>query len=499
MKQFLLLLLTYPLVPRVCICRYSGSSAVAKNVATAVSTAIDSSDLFDFRQSGATSLGTSSTAGTAKSGPLLLVLDRMDDPVTPLLTQWTYQAMVHELLGINDNRVLLKPASSTGTKPASKPKAATVVSEEVVLSSSQDPFFQAHKSANFGDLGDAIKKLLTDYQRTSKKNDNIRTIEDMQAFVERYPAFRSSALNVSKHVTLVSELARLTDVCQLMALSQLEQEIVSSNGSSGEHNTHKADLADKIRSSTISPADKLRLALLFLIRYEQFYVSPVGTAVGPEGLKKLDYREISGWLERGANASVTDLQRLDVSLQRTRERPVVAAFGHGGRAPTLFSQGGVLATLSKHMLSSIQGVENVYTQHQPLLTRLLGQLSRDLPRGRTREATAAALPFVPLAGTTGISTQQNFAQLQAAAQSAAEACRPTDIIVFIVGGATYEEALAVAEFNRGGSEATTTTTVGETKETAAAGVGAGTAGIRAYLGGTCIHNSSSFLREIGQN
>ena len=38
-------------------------------------------------------------------GPLLLILDRADDCVTPLLSQWTYQAMVHELLGVNNNRV----------------------------------------------------------------------------------------------------------------------------------------------------------------------------------------------------------------------------------------------------------------------------------------------------------------------------------------------------------------------------------------------------------
>lgn len=44
------------------------------------------------------------------SRPVLLILDRRDDPVTPLLSQWTYQAMVHELLGLNDNRVVLKGA-----------------------------------------------------------------------------------------------------------------------------------------------------------------------------------------------------------------------------------------------------------------------------------------------------------------------------------------------------------------------------------------------------
>lgn len=39
--------------------------------------------------------------------PLLIILDRRNDPVTPLLTQWTYQAMAHELLGIQNGRVNL--------------------------------------------------------------------------------------------------------------------------------------------------------------------------------------------------------------------------------------------------------------------------------------------------------------------------------------------------------------------------------------------------------
>lgn len=38
----------------------------------------------------------------------LLLVDRRDDPVTPLLSQWTFQAMVHELIGIDDNRVDLQ-------------------------------------------------------------------------------------------------------------------------------------------------------------------------------------------------------------------------------------------------------------------------------------------------------------------------------------------------------------------------------------------------------
>ena len=49
-------------------------------------------------------------AFTSDVAPILLLLDRRDDPTTPLLNQWTYQAMVHELLGINNHRVDLSKA-----------------------------------------------------------------------------------------------------------------------------------------------------------------------------------------------------------------------------------------------------------------------------------------------------------------------------------------------------------------------------------------------------
>lgn len=75
--------------------------------------------LFDFR-----------TQENGAPPPLLLILDRKDDPVTPLLNQWTYQAMVHELLSINNNRVDL-----------SKVEGAPKDLKEVVLSLEQDDFY----------------------------------------------------------------------------------------------------------------------------------------------------------------------------------------------------------------------------------------------------------------------------------------------------------------------------------------------------------------------
>jgi vacuolar protein sorting-associated protein 45 len=120
------------------VIRFQNSSHLARQVATQL-TEVVSDSLFDFRQ--------------PSSAPVLLLLDRREDPVTPLLSQWTYQAQVHELLGIQHNRVNMENAPGI-TKDLA----------QVVLSITQDDFFCKHMHSNFGDLGLAVKAMLDEYQ-----------------------------------------------------------------------------------------------------------------------------------------------------------------------------------------------------------------------------------------------------------------------------------------------------------------------------------------------
>lgn len=85
----------------------------------------------------------------------MLILDRKEDPVTPLLNQWTYQAMVHELLEIKNNRVDLKHLENL--EPEMR---------EVVLSSDDDKFFRKVMHSNFGDLAQEIEKLVRNFMQT---------------------------------------------------------------------------------------------------------------------------------------------------------------------------------------------------------------------------------------------------------------------------------------------------------------------------------------------
>lgn len=203
--------------------RFEKMSDLAKTLAESVSTTIDTeSQLFDFR--------------LTQSQPVLLICDRRNDPVTPLLTQWTYQAMVHDLIGLDNGKVDLSQAPNI--QPQQKQLILSVTNDN-------DSFYTNNLFANFGDLGANVKQYVSEYQTaTTGKGttaDNIQTISDMKKFIESYPEMRKLGSNVSKHVSLIGELSRLVDEKKLLQVSELEQSLASNE-------SHSSDL--RVRSCT---------------------------------------------------------------------------------------------------------------------------------------------------------------------------------------------------------------------------------------------------------
>lgn len=344
--------------------------------------------------------------------PVLLVLDRRNDPVTPLLNQWTYQAMLHENLTIENNRINMEKAP--GTKPEMR---------EIVMSTSADQFFEENALANFGDLGMSIKVYVEQYQQQTKNTAKIESIEEMQRFVDEYPEFRKLSGNVSKHVAVVHELSRLVEVGNLLEVSQLEQDIACAEN----RKAHFNQVTELLRSDRIRNFDRLRLVLLYALRYEH----------------DSSLQQIREELKR-ANGGLDDTEA------RLPDQLLEYAGSHV-RSGDLFQNKTLLAQAKSSLSKGFKGVENVYTQHKtPLastLTSLLG--------GSLKEA--------------------NYPFAEGCRYAASRSDHPHRVIVFVVGGTTYEEARDVAEINRGLE-----------------------AGRSVVLGGSTIHNSRSFLADVAQ-
>ncbi|KAJ7644229.1 Sec1-like protein [Roridomyces roridus] len=387
------------------IIRYEKMSGMAKKLAVEMNHRIQSeSTLFDFR--------------LTQMPPLLLILDRRNDPVTPLLSQWTYQAMVHELLGIQNGRVDLSMV------PDIRPELS-----EITLTPSTDPFFQAHLHDTFGDLGTSLKDYVQNYQSRSlaQSPSSINSISDMKRFVEEYPEFRKLGGNVSKHVALVGELSRLVSRDKLLEVGEVEQGLATSAGA--ELRSVQTLIADP----GVSPWNKLRLVILYGLRYQKTQTSNIASLINlllANGVPREDARLVYVFLNiAGADQRQDDLFSTE----------------------SLFAKG-------RSALKGLKGVENVYTQHRPHLSQTL----ENLFKGRLKETS---YPFMDNPGPN--------AALQ----------RPQDVIIFMIGGTTYEEAQTVALFNQ--------------DPVAASNGGIPTAaGTRLLLGGTCVHNSSTYVEMV---
>lgn len=118
---------------------------------------------------------------------------------------------------------------------------------------------------NLGDLGATIKQYVDEYQTKTKSNMNIESIADMKRFVEEYPEFRKLSGNVSKHVALVSELSRRVAQDHLLEISELEQGLACNEN----HNSDLKGIQKLIESPNISEDAKVRLVLLYALRYER--------------------------------------------------------------------------------------------------------------------------------------------------------------------------------------------------------------------------------------
>lgn len=373
------------------VIRYQRTSDIAKRIAqeTAKLMYQQESGLFDFRRT--------------EISPLLLILDRRDDPVTPLLNQWTYQAMVHELIGIQDNKVDLR---SIGDFPKDQ--------QEVVLSSEQDTFFKANMYENFGDIGMNIKRMVDEFQQVAKSNQSIQTIEDMARFVENYPEYKKMHGNVSKHVTLVTEMSKMVEERKLMLVSETEQELACNGGQGAAFEA----VTNLLNNENVSNIDRLRLVMLYALRYEKD--SPVQLMQLFNKLASRSAKYKPGLVQFLLKQAGVDKRTGDL---------------YGNRD---------FMNIARNMARGLKGVENVYTQHQPLLF----QTMESIIKGRLRDVD---YPFL------GNHFQQG---------------RPQDVIIFIVGGTTYEESRSVALENANNS------------------------GIRFILGGSVILNSKRFLKDL---
>ncbi|ELP83442.1 vacuolar protein sorting-associated protein, putative [Entamoeba invadens IP1] len=255
----------------------------------------------------------------------LLILHRSFDCATPLLIQWTYQAMINEFLGINNNLIDL---------PSGK----------VEFSYHNDPFYQEVHQMMFADVSETIQARVNAFVQSKDDKLNFSTMEDMQRAIDSIPELTKERENLTKHSNVLSTAVKVYNSKKALQLSAFEQELVVNNTLS----TSLAELNKIVNDMQIPYEDRLKEAVLFSYRFPA---------------KAEDVR------------SMLQLQKFkpeDMALVKT-----VITYGEKNPLP-VFSEEKGLKSFVKKIVKGSAGIESVYTQHKPLIEKIaMGMLYND--------------------------------------------------------------------------------------------------------------------------
>ena len=322
--------------------------------------------------------------------PLILILDRKDDPITPLLHQWTYQAMIHELIGIYHHHVKFNQKS-------------------FILDRSTDDFFNQQLYHTLGEFPQALNQLKHNYISYEQKIKDLKqsqSLDQLKEFLEieriHYEQLKSQFI---KHVDIIDQFNKFIDTHHLYDVSKLQQEIISSY----DHSYIINKLNNILIQTDITILDRLKLVLLYALRYE----NEPNNAILALTQKLID---------------------IGVSQDQLKLIPTLLKYRFKSSNPSF-----TIRAIS--YFKSFQKFDHILMNHKPLLSDLLTQISN-------QQLSLVQYPYLTASTKDPI----------------------TDVIIYILGGLTYEEERIISQFK----------------------------GLNIIIGSNIIHNSTSFLTELLQ-
>ena len=308
---------------------------------------------------------------------VLLLYDRKEDPISSLINQWTYQAQLHEILGIKNNVLEIKKGTE-GLITNAKPEKYVISDVESI-----DKFFSKYKFADYGTVATAVQqeadKLKNDNEQLNKES----SIEELRKIIDQLPEKKKESMAITKHYKLFYSISEYVTKHKLMDLSKLEQDISVNDNKKEQFN----QIVQIISDPNVQHLDKCKLYLLYMLKYEN------DSSVN--NLKNIMIeKELGDWVKYG--------------------EALINYAGRKKRNLDCFQDKDILSKGKKFILNAFgQGNENAFMQH---ISYLNGIVERML-KGKNKDNELVNINY---------NSGNNEPKLN-------------NIIVFVFGGITFEE------------------------------------------------------------
>ncbi|KAL0296134.1 UNVERIFIED_CONTAM: SNARE-interacting protein KEULE, partial [Sesamum radiatum] len=190
----------------------------------------------------------------------LLIVDRSIDQIAPIIHEWTYDAMCHDLLNMEGNKYVHEVPSKTSGVPERK---------EVLLED-HDPIWLELRHAHIADASERLHEKMTNFVSKNKaaqihgsRVGSELSTRDLQRMVQALPQYSEQIEKLSLHVDIAGKINKIIREMGLKEVGQLEQDLVF-----GDAGTK--DLINFLRvNEDVSRENKLRLLMIYAAVYPE--------------------------------------------------------------------------------------------------------------------------------------------------------------------------------------------------------------------------------------
>lgn len=192
----------------------------------------------------------------------ILILSRQDDCLSPLLHEFTYQAMVNDLLPLDDDKITVEVPTENGMEK-----------KDTLLNDKDKVWVELrgkHIAEVISILSDRIRDIVhsnSGVANASNKKGKALSMAQMQNALKNLPEYKEVMSKLSQHMHIAHKCMDIFNKANLMDISDLEQTLA--NGLNEDGNSVKVsemrNMMEEQLQSTNDSLSRLRLIATFIV------------------------------------------------------------------------------------------------------------------------------------------------------------------------------------------------------------------------------------------
>ena len=193
----------------------------------------------------------------------LLLMDRSVDPLSPILHEFSYQAMCYDVLDVDPKVQTLK--NSNKDEPLALTEQSTA------------NLWTKLRHDHIAEVTDSIVSNFNEFLSSNAAQNTanvsaVTDLSDLAQIIKRLPQYKETLSTFSAHIDVLSQLFGAVKARRLLELAEWEQNLataVDSEGNSLKAGASLAKILPLLRDPSMSVEDKLRLLMTFFVTQEE--------------------------------------------------------------------------------------------------------------------------------------------------------------------------------------------------------------------------------------